>query len=111
MEVYYLDFFNFNTRIFNNKKPRTTPPYPGRPRCKYPPCRPVRKPVIYLYPEKEMDISVEINMKNGYFTTIYPKFNEGNKWNVHALPNGDITKLDKTILIYFGKLNLIFLKI
>ena len=43
-----------------------------------------------------MDISVEINIKNGYFTTIYPKFNEGNKWNVHAKPNGDLIIKDKT---------------
>ena len=32
------DFVNFNTRIFTNKKQSTRPPYPGRPRCRYPPC-------------------------------------------------------------------------
>ena len=96
------DFVNFNTRIFTNKKPGRRNPYPAPPRpgrCIYPGCRKPgkpRKPVIYLYPEKEMDISVEINMKNGYFTTIYPKFNEGNKWNVHAKPNGDLIIKDKT---------------
>ena len=48
------------------------------------------KPVIYLYPEKPMDISVQLNFKKTKFTAIYPKFNEKNTWNVHAQPNGDI---------------------
>ena len=49
------------------------------------------KPVIYLYPEEPMDISVSLNPRNNKFTTIYPKFNGENTWNVHAEPNGDIT--------------------
>ena len=49
------------------------------------------KPVIYLYPEEPMDISVNLNPRNNIFTTIYPKFNGENTWNVHAEPNGDIT--------------------
>ena len=56
----------------------------------------VKKPVIYLYPEKPMDISVQLNLKNSYFSTIYPKFNEKNTWNVHAKPNGDIILNDRT---------------
>jgi len=56
----------------------------------------VTKPVIYLYPEKIMDISVQLNIKNSEFTTIYPKFNEKNTWNVRAKPNGDILLKDKT---------------
>ena len=58
-----------------------------------------KKPVIYLYPEKEMDISVQLNInkKNNELTTIYPKFNgENNTWNVHAKPNGDIILGNKT---------------
>ena len=51
---------------------------------------PVLKPVIYLYPEENMDISVQLNIKNSQFSTIYPKFNEKNTWNVRAKPNGDI---------------------
>ena len=35
-----------------------------------------RKPVIYLYPKETQDISVQLNVKNTKFTTIYPKFNE-----------------------------------
>ena len=56
-----------------------------------------KKPVIYLYPEKPMDISVQINIKeNNKFTVIYPKFNENNNtWNVHASPNGEITIKNK----------------
>ena len=50
----------------------------------------IPKPVIYLYPEKPMDISVHLNLKNSNFSTIYPKFNERNEWNVHSKPNGDI---------------------
>ena len=37
-----------------------------------------KKPVIYLYPKETMDISVQLNVKNTKFTTIYPKFNEKN---------------------------------
>ena len=54
------------------------------------------KPVIYLYPEEIMDISVQLNIKNSEFTTIYPKFNGKNTWNVRAKPNGDILLKDKT---------------
>jgi hypothetical protein len=56
----------------------------------------VRKPVIYLYPKETMDISVQLNIKNSKFTTIYPKFNGKNTWNVKANPNGDILIKDKT---------------
>jgi len=55
-----------------------------------------RKPVIYLYPKETMDISVQINIKNSKFTTIYPRFNGKNTWNVRAKPNGDILIKDKT---------------
>ena len=56
----------------------------------------VSKPVIYLYPEKIMDISVQLNIKNSEFTTIYPKFNGKNTWNVRAKPNGDILLKGRT---------------
>ena len=54
------------------------------------------KPIIYLYPKETMNISVQINIKNSKFTTIYPKFNGKNAWNVRAKPNGDILIKDKT---------------
>ena len=58
----------------------------------------IEKPIIYLYPEKPMDISLQINMKNNNkFIVVYPKFNkENNTWNVHAKPNGEIIINDKT---------------
>ena len=55
----------------------------------------MKKPVIYLYPSKPMDISVQLNLKESQFTTVYPKFNGKNTWNVHAKPNGDIFIKDK----------------
>ena len=58
--------------------------------------RVLRKSVIYLYPKETMDISVQLNIKNSKFTTIYPKFNGKNTWNVRAKPNGDILIKDKT---------------
>jgi len=69
---------------YHNNCIRKFPDFPPR----------IRKPVIY--PEKTMDISVQLNIKNSKFTTIYPKFNEINTWNVRAKPNGDILIKDKT---------------
>ena len=48
------------------------------------------KPVIYLYPKEPMDISVQLNFEKRKLTTIYPKFNGKNTWNVRAEPNGNI---------------------
>ena len=56
----------------------------------------LHKPVIYLYPKETMDISVQLNLKNSKFTTIYPKFNGKNTWNVRAKPNGDILLKGRT---------------
>jgi hypothetical protein len=55
----------------------------------------IAKPVIYLYPKKIMDISVQLNLKNSEIIVIYPKFTEKNIWNVRAKPNGDILIKDK----------------
>ena len=53
--------------------------------------------MIYLYPEKSMNISVQLNLKeNNKFTNVYPKFNGNNTWNVIAKPNGDILIKNKT---------------
>ena len=51
----------------------------------------VKKPVIYLYPEKPMDVSVQLDIKDSKFTSVYPRFNGKNTWKVHAEPNGDLT--------------------
>lgn len=46
------------------------------------------KPVIYLYPEKEQEVQVNVDPA-GEFTFTYPKYNDG--WKVLAAPNGKLT--------------------
>ena len=46
------------------------------------------KPVIYLYPEKETDVSVELTL-DGRLTCTYPKYSDG--WVVTAAPDGTLT--------------------
>ena len=46
------------------------------------------KPVIYLYPEKETDVSVKLNL-DGQLTCTYPAYNNG--WQVTAAPDGTLT--------------------
>ncbi len=48
---------------------------------------PAAKPMIYLYPEKEMDINVKLGNPN-LLTTVYPKYNNG--WSVKAYPSGKL---------------------
>ena len=50
----------------------------------------LEKPVIYLYPEKSIDVSINLNLNKSAFTTVYPKFFSPNQWKVQANPNGDI---------------------
>jgi len=45
------------------------------------------KPVIYLYPTKQEDVSVKINL-NGMLTCSYPEYGDG--WNVTAHPDGTL---------------------
>jgi len=45
----------------------------------------VKRPVIYLYPTAETEISVKIDYKGKLFFT-YPEYENG--WNVTAMPNG-----------------------
>ena len=46
------------------------------------------KPVIYLYPEKTMEVDVELEY-NGELTCTYPEYQNG--WNVIAEPDGTLT--------------------
>lgn len=46
------------------------------------------KPVIYLYPEEETEVSVNVTL-NGKLTCTYPKYNNG--WTVTAKPDGTLT--------------------
>lgn len=46
------------------------------------------KPVIYLYPEVELDVSVKLTL-GGELTCTYPAYADG--WNVTAAPDGTLT--------------------
>ena len=48
----------------------------------------VRKPVIYFYPEEEMDLSVTF-VNEEMLTTTYPKYDGG--WNIHLQEDGTFT--------------------
>jgi hypothetical protein len=54
------------------------------------------KPVIYLYPEEEKDIHVEVE-PTGEFTFTYPEY--GNGWDVTATPEGQL-KVNEEIYNY-----------
>lgn len=49
-----------------------------------------RKPVIYLYPTKETEVTVGVQLSGMTFTTLYPKMN-GDRWTVSAKPDGRLT--------------------
>lgn len=49
------------------------------------------KPVIYLYPEQETQITVKL-LSTEKLTTTYPKYK--NEWNVIAQPNGDLQDIE-----------------
>lgn len=53
------------------------------------------KPVIYLYPEQETDVHVELELTEAELSTTYPKYNNG--WDVTASPDGSLlNKADGT---------------
>ena len=53
------------------------------------------KPVIYLYPEQEQEVSVRLDY-DGELTCTYPEYKEG--WEITAKPDGRLT--DKTGMEY-----------
>ena len=53
----------------------------------------VDKPVIYLYPEKEQAVSIELK-PTGKLTFTYPKYDQ--KWEVTANPSGKIKQGNQT---------------
>lgn len=65
----------------------------------HPFCDPMvsKKPLLYLYPEKETNITVKVGYPN-LLTSTYPKYN--NEWNITALPNGILK--DKDGRTYYG---------
>ena len=49
------------------------------------------KPAVYLYPEKTMEVSVDVELSEGNFTRTAPLYHNG--WNVLATPEGVLTDL------------------
>ncbi len=47
------------------------------------------KPVIYLYPETETDVSVRLHLRDGQLSCTYPAYRNG--WDVTARPDGTLT--------------------
>lgn len=45
------------------------------------------KPIIYVYPTKEMDLTIKLN-NDKLLTHTYPKYNDS--WNIHVDTNGNI---------------------
>ena len=55
------------------------------------------KPIIYIYPEKDMDVSVKVSNPE-LFTVTYPKYDD--EWKVKALTDG--TLIDKNGKKYYA---------
>jgi hypothetical protein len=52
----------------------------------------LKKPIIYLYPEENIEVEIKLNFKNTDLVCIYPKFNASeNTWKVKASPSGEIS--------------------
>lgn len=58
----------------------------------------VRKPVIYLYPEKETEVKIEVNPV-GEFTFTYPSMENG--WEFTCHPDGSIHRGDESYRYLF----------
>ena len=56
------------------------------------------KPIIYLYPTDEMNVSIKLE-NNEKIICSYPKYNS-NGWNVVAYPNGDLLDVDTNKNLY-----------
>lgn len=63
------------------------------------------KPVIYLYPEKQTDVSIQLNY-NGNLEFTYPQYT-ATGWNVTAFPDGTIESDNKkyNYLFWDGKMD------
>ncbi|MBO4245728.1 MAG: hypothetical protein J5892_03190 [Bacilli bacterium] len=64
------------------------------------------KPIIYIYPQEDLDLTVKLGNKNDLLYT-YPKYNNG--WNIHVSKDGNIydynTKRNYYALYWEGKDN------
>ena len=69
------------------------------------------KPIIYLYPEEDTEVSVIMGYSDK-LTTTYPKYVDG--WNVLAHPNGELKDLDTDkdlYALYYESLDLVKFKV
>lgn len=57
----------------------------------------VYKPVIYLYPEEETEVSVTLDL-DGFFTFTEPAYEDG--WTVTAAPDGTLTDRNRHVYPY-----------
>lgn len=55
------------------------------------------KPIVYLYPTEETEVSVKL-MNKDKITVSYPKYEE--EWKVRAMPNGKLTDLTTNKELY-----------
>ncbi len=55
------------------------------------------KPIVYLYPQEEIEVSVELGQSD-LLTVSYPKYNDG--WNVIAKPDGTLIDLNTDRELY-----------
>lgn len=65
----------------------------------------VKKPIVYFYPEEEMDLTVKFPNEDRLLTT-YPKYNDG--WNIHLNKDGTFTTGDSDreyYAIYFDAIS------
>ena len=53
---------------------------------------PAEKPVIYLYPEEETEVTVQLDYITGELTCTYPSYDDG--WKVTAAPDGTLTDVN-----------------
>ncbi len=59
----------------------------------------VAKPIIYIYPEEEIELSVTLGNPDD-ITCSYPNYFENNGWLIKAFPNGDLVDLNSGRKIY-----------
>ncbi|MFT6981259.1 MAG: hypothetical protein ACJAUD_000022 [Crocinitomicaceae bacterium] len=60
------------------------------------------KPIIYLYPENEMDVEVKLDFE-GEHPFLYPEYKDG--WKCTASPNGDLKIGESTYNYLFWEVN------
>jgi len=82
----------YNNGVFGDDEDCMCSAPPGVKQCRN--CDPniIYKPIIYLYPENDMDITVGLGYPE-LLTVDYPSYNNG--WKVAASPNGNLRMNDR----------------